>query len=284
MTAMKATGLDVVIEYESNVLNGPIDALELVLRQHAIDWSRDLRAFLHGRPATPVDLGVRGDLRRVVAKVGGERGPLFAAIQSPGAASEQFGSVELRGASKSLVLPVSFDEQPWRRAGGTSYRGNAIVFQLRDRKIAGEDATNWARVVFREMVDATQPTYARAGAVAEFQAKNVVSDAQGTRAVGVDIARSLPGLYWLNYFGPRYGQVFGADRIHNVDAPVVEPVGDGVIVGLDEDPLRWNSEVYVETERRVESHLGPLAFHSRAEPNRKTIGLTPPGSSRGDRD
>jgi hypothetical protein len=35
----------------------------------------------------------------------------------------------------------------------------------------------------------------------EYHAKNMSTEGGGVRAIGIDIGKYLPGLYWLNFFG-----------------------------------------------------------------------------------
>lgn len=60
-------------------------------------------------------------------------------------------------------------------------------------------------------------------------------------ALGRDIRRSLPGLFWLDVFGKPYVDLIG--RVRLVDLPVgaVVTSGDAVVLKLYESPESWST-------------------------------------------
>lgn len=105
----------------------------------------------------------------------------------------------------------------------------------------------------------------------EFDVKNISRSEGGTEAIGVDLTEALPGLYWLNYFGPPYVKLIGRERLLSAPAFEVAPIGNGVIVALDASAEAWRSAAYQQREQAVIEHLGKEYFFSRHEPERKTV-------------
>jgi hypothetical protein len=168
---------------------------------------------------------------------------------------------------------VSFDVRSYRHAGPAIHRGNGISLQVRAAKIDGVDAPSWAERAFVDLARRTAPAFGRAGLRDEFWASNMVVDEQGTRAVGVDISRSVPGLYWLTFFGPPYVALFGEDVLRTAPAPRVEPLDSGFLIGLADRPERWADESYQQRASSVRIHLGDRFFWHKADTDRETVGL-----------
>jgi hypothetical protein len=90
-------------------------------------------------------------------------------------------------------------------------------------------------------------------------------------AIGVFLEDSLPGLYWLNYFGPPYTKLFGKERLLSAPGFEVGEADGGVLVALDEVPMTWTGGEYRAREAAVIDHLGREFFFSKDTPERKTV-------------
>lgn len=104
----------------------------------------------------------------------------------------------------------------------------------------------------------------------EWNAKNMELE-RGARAIGGDISRYLPGLYWLNFFGEPYRKLIGKERLLSAPAHEIVEVDAGVLVCLAERPESWDSPEYKAVENRVLDHLGREYFFDRNDTERKTV-------------
>lgn len=136
--------------------------------------------------------------------------------------------------------------------------------------VEGKATAEWARAFFRAFAAAVPLRYGQARTRAEFDAKNMVREKRSTRAVGVNLKRALPGLYWMNFLGRDYLDLIGPERFSAVPAPFVEDLDAGVCIGLDEDPGRWSADEYRQREDALLAHLGREYFFSKADPERST--------------
>ena len=110
--------------------------------------------------------------------------------------------------------------------------------------------------------------YAHGRLSAEWYAKNMLLDG-GLRAIGVDMSRYLPGLYWLNWFGAPYCELMGRERLLSAPAFDAIALGDGVLLQVDERPDDWDSS---DTRyARVLEHVGDRYFFLRNNPGRRTV-------------
>jgi hypothetical protein len=219
-----------------------------------------------------IDLSARGSLARAVLDRAQERGPVFHALSAEfGAGSVRvFGHAELGGRDASLVVVVRVDENLLSQAGDSWTWGNRIVLQVGRSKVEGVSAPVWTRRAFEKLCQGLSPVHGHAEFHEEYDAKNMVHDDGGTRAVGVNVRRHLPGLYWLNFFGRPYCELVGEERILGAPAEEARRVDAGVLVALDESPANWNSDSYKSVEDRVRSHLGEEFFFSKEQPDRDT--------------
>ncbi len=96
-------------------------------------------------------------------------------------------------------------------------------------------------------------------------------DAQGMRALGRDMRCALPGLYWLNVFGPPYRRLIGDATLQSAPAAGAQPVGSSLVLTLYDRPEDWTT---FESRRRHQlalEHLGPRVFYDRNLPDAETI-------------
>jgi hypothetical protein len=105
----------------------------------------------------------------------------------------------------------------------------------------------------------------------EFEAKNMIIGPGSARAIGVDFESSLPGLYWLNFFGMEYVRFIGQEKFASAPAYLMEAIGDGVLILLHPTPDAWDTVEYGQEEKRLLGHLGTQFFFSRNDPTRLTI-------------
>jgi len=130
--------------------------------------------------------------------------------------------------------------------------GNYVAVQVPRNRVEGVPAKEWVRQSFDVLCEATRPLWASASTTQEYRTK-VIHDGSATEAR--DIARHLPGIFWINFFGRSYCRSIGKERILAAPAMTKE-IGEGVEITLDADPAAWETAEYRDRERRVLDHLG----------------------------
>jgi hypothetical protein len=121
--------------------------------------------------------------------------------------------------------------------------------------------------------DAAEGDYAFLTTEADYMRKNflVTEDDQGSTEefVGDDPEKGLPGLYWMNLFGPLYVQWFGADRFKRAPATTVEEYPDGtVFLQFGESAESCESAEVLQRQLETREVLGDSAFFDIARMNR----------------
>lgn len=111
-------------------------------------------------------------------------------------------------------------------------------------EIEGRPTHEWIRTFFEAVVAAIPIRYGLACDGEEFSAQNSIADEWSVELVGRDMTKSLPGLYWLNFFGEPYVDFIGETRLTTAPAPIVRKVDHGVFIELAESPWSWRSSAY----------------------------------------
>jgi len=116
------------------------------------------------------------------------------------------------------------------------------------------------------------------------------------RPAGIDLRRGIPDIFWANFLGPEYVEMFGVERISSAPCYSVEHLPDGgALLLLSASPLDYLADPENSDKRRIEikRHLGPEAFDEegnnyrarvprfRYEQERKLQRARYPGRTRG---
>jgi len=246
-----------------------LSELQGLLLRFAPQWSSDLHIYIDKRRrSTPLDVGDANALASAVASQIARKGEVFHRLG--GDTRAVLGTVELRGATDALIAVISVDEREFfGRAGEWSF-GNTVSLQMRGGQVDGRPIALWTREVFEALVDVFGPDYGYARTEQEYFAKNMCTQG-GVWAVGRDISRHLPGIYWLNFFGKPYRDLIDRHKLLTAPASGKREIGNGVLLSLSDDPLSWNTEGYLQVENAVLDHIGRQFFFSKQNPDRETV-------------
>jgi hypothetical protein len=216
-------------------------------------WSTELRAAKHEDSSDWIMIGHAARLFDVIRKV------------AP-TTRHQPATAILRGRDPNVSFFLNHFQ---RLAAPVANRIWVEVFQ----RAAVEDrpCSDWAHDLFEALIGRLPIRYANARLDAEYSAKNMIEDESSAMAIGANIVKAIPGLYWLNYFGDAYVKLIGQQRLLSAPAYEVNQIGGGVLIGLDALPDRWTTAEYREREQRTIAHLGEQFFFSRHDPQRKTV-------------
>ncbi len=265
--------LDAEVVFDRFLGGDDLDRVQEVLVAVAPRWCRGLRVWKSQREQVAVDVSEPGALAAAVLAGAGERGETYKALvanygQPP---LERFcGSVELRGAGPELTVVISVDQLVLSPLGPKRNLGNRISLQVRRTKVEDCSGPEWLRAAFRALCSELSPAWGAASHSDEYWSK-VMSDEPPLRAVGRDFGRFLPGVFWVNFFGRPYVDLLGKQCLRS--APNAEPVGDGVLISVGDDPRQWGEPAAVSVEQKVRHLLGPELFFTKSDPDR--VGVVP---------
>jgi hypothetical protein len=251
---------------------GPIDHLQESLRARGFGDSVRVLEYERDRSATDVDLAIPGALLRAVVDKGTRRGPHFDELsaQSPPRFPRRFGETMIRGRLPRTWLKVRFDEYvPAMPSGDRWLFSNSVTVNLGAERVRGVGSADWLRALLADLASEPNVLWGAAFDAHEFAASNLHDDAKGMWALGRDVRRSLPGLFWLNVFGAAYIQAIGRNVLLATPAQVAE-FSSGVSVELYSSPEQWNSDQAKRVREESLDHLGREFFFDRNHPTRLT--------------
>jgi hypothetical protein len=251
---------------------GPISNLCAALVALGFGSQARVLEYERDRGAVNVDLRDPVVVHRVVVEKGCARGPVFQGLASESGPRHprRFGQVMLRGRTSRAWLGVRFDEYvPAMPIGDKWLFSNSVSFSTEKPRITSTPAHEWIRELLYHLVADSDVLWGAAWDSDEYRASNLHDDADGQWALGRDVRRSLPGLFWLNAFGSPYADMVGRDTLSTSPATTAR-VGSTAVVELYPSPGAWATASGRDTHERVLGHLGRRYFYDRQAPNQET--------------
>ncbi|OLF12292.1 hypothetical protein BLA60_09935 [Actinophytocola xinjiangensis] len=184
-------------------------------------------------------------------------GSLAAIVESRTRADFGFhdGAVELRGATREIVVHVRVHDHPVRAVDGRLPMPNGVTIQFPRRCVEGRRATEFALDLLHGLT-ATRPLWGAVHTDEEYTA----------RGGEPDFGRCLPGLFAVNYLDERYVDLVGADRFGGLEG--LRWTESGLVLPVA-DPIRW--ETCAGSYESVFDALGRSLFFDPARPDAPTI-------------
>jgi hypothetical protein len=233
----------------------------------------EVHGYERDRTRRPVNIAVLDALRAAVVAKGTEQGQSFQTSLGDGGGSgavRRFGHVLLRGrgpGSSRIFLSVEFDSMvPARPIGRTWVWSNSIGGRLSARRVEGIDRQAWVCQLAEQLTTTTTILWGAAYLHPEFASSNL-DTSQGMRAIGRDVRTALPGIYWLNIFGPPYVDLIGEQRLLDGTAKAATRSGDHITIRPYRDAEDWQSNEPARHQLKVA--LGAEYFFDRNDPFRR---------------
>lgn len=214
-----------------------LDPLHAFLVSSLPAWSQELR------------VGKGEDDRHAAPVQGNDR--LRDVIEAATPLRLGIGSTVLLGANDRLKMFL------WASRTAKNLGQNRLTIEIREsERVEQLEGAEWLRHAVSQLALTLPIHYAKSHCAAEFTAKNMISDSEGTRAVGMRLRDFFPGLYWLNYFGPAETQRLGRERLLTAPTHMSSAVGNGTMLLLSASPLEWKTSEYAARTEAVLEHIG----------------------------
>lgn len=263
---MATINLSLRFYFENPLLKGnELNQLQKVIREQAPKWAKGLHIWRSNVDKRIIDFKVKGSLRNNIVSICSHRGPFFRQLSSKlGPVPKQVhGSVEVRGSYDDLEMIILVDELGSRRIGDELKWLNYVSVGIYSSKIEDIDYTIWARNFFENFCKRFYPIYAYAASNEEYTTKNMLIKNGVVQALGVDISKYLPGIYWLNFCSERYYKILNLDKLLKVPAYRVIKVNEGLLLELSNSPNAWNLRKYKDLEIEIRDKLGADHFFAK---------------------
>ncbi len=157
----------------------------------------------------------------------------------------------------------------WRRAWNHSF--NSIALRVPAER-ASEEVLQTFLLLALELASLLDAEHACIRTSEEFESQHRPRG-QGAY-LGVDLASHVPGIYWVNYFGPTLVRFFGLELLLTCPTWRTWQAGAGVVIQTADSPSQWNSSDALRTKARVRAHLGERTIFDVSCPRRSTIAPT----------
>jgi hypothetical protein len=228
-----------------------LDTIQYLVEKHLPNWSRVIE--------------VREDEDTPDVEIISDGQSLYEVANTIAPMRGSFSGVVLKGTYEGVLLIIFTSNSP------PPSPLNYFKVQIIDlTEIEKQLTWQWAIEFFEDAILHLPVYYAQGYLKEEFYAKNMIID-NGRCAVGVNLLHSLPGVYWLNYFGSPYLELLQKSKLLSSPAYFTKEYDNGVILALDETPFSWQSESYQKREEDVIEHIGSCYFFSKSDPQRKTV-------------
>jgi len=122
--------------------------------------------------------------------------------------------------------------------------------------------------LFRFMIRQLEPVFGFVSTEEDHRDKHFIifDDIGGTAEmyVGQDVAETLPGVYWVTYFGPWAVEKIGKERIADLKAEKVELIDSGYLVQAYNSSSETRSPLAKHAETQIINQLGKQHFFDKA--------------------
>jgi hypothetical protein len=256
-----------------------LDRLQEIFVIMAPDWCRDARIW---EDEEIVKTSIKVNLKTP--------GSLFEALQPSAKQSRQdriASRPQIIKTLKSLGKPaLPFDPENWSDSFVLTDRKqdlmlfyyyctkpsidileNRIGLHLVANEFEDISSTVWSQTFFELMLQQIKFDYCKLYEHDEFDSKNYN---ERNQVIGFNLQKSLPGLYWQNFFGPLLCDFIGREKLLSAPAYQVKEFPHGVLLTLGKEPTDWDTPEYREREQAVEAHLGKDFFFNKNDPDRQT--------------
>lgn len=213
-------------------------------------------------------------LREAVLARGIQRGATYDALvaESPLPPEvRRFGDVLIRGRGPGTggrYVSVRFDTQaPAMPIGSDWLWSNSIGMTVYTPRLEGHQRSRWTERFAADLSQHPDFLWGAAYLRQEFSASNL-DTSEGMRAIGRDVRRHLPGVFWLNLFGKPYRDLIGIQALGTAPAAVLDEDNHRVILRAFESPEDWSDGLGAKEQLR--RHLGDDIFFDRRQPERPT--------------
>lgn len=265
------------MHFDADIAEGDVcDRLQTWLHDHSPRFSSDLRVLAYERDpdAVPIELIEQSSLKRAMLDRGLHRGATFKDLSAnapPAPHARRFGSVLIRGKASKSFLGLQFDQfHPGMPMGDKWLFSNSLNGRIGASSIDRVPAADWVGALVEAFAGHPALLWAAAYSPDEWHERNMHDGPDGMWALGRDIRRSLPGLFWLNVFGKPYVDHIGKSLLLTVPTGGTTTIGDAVLVRLYDSPDDWTLDVSVSDRERATAHLGANRFYDHHVPDRPT--------------
>lgn len=100
----------------------------------------------------------------------------------------------------------------------------------------------------------------------------LLSGKTGRRSITLSAESGLKDVYWANFFGPLYVELFGRSKVESCPAFRIESIGDlSYMLLTSASPFDWSKPKVLELCERAKRHLDAGAFFDKKHPEKTPV-------------
>ncbi|HEV2120656.1 MAG TPA: hypothetical protein VGS11_11225 [Candidatus Bathyarchaeia archaeon] len=177
--------------------------------------------------------------------------------EEPGRATWIFG----RESTAGLIVLLADDQSDY----GT------VSVSLQREYLARDGKPEEFLSVLKKLYGLLRPMYGMAFVGEMFKG---ISSQRRKQPAGMDLKRGIPDIFWANFLGPEYVEMFGVDKVFSAPSYSVEGLQDGgALMLLSASPQEYlrAQELFDRRRLEIKNHLGSEAFNTGEESHQVRI-------------
>lgn len=256
---------DACFAVQKTLLGLTPDVLDVALAVNVDDRDRSLDRPMNLREAGALLRELEMDANRPIDPAVSAFAAAQVAKFGPAPYQRRMASVYLLSSDAKRNVYVSADEYPVARSGQDLHLNNRVTVECMDVLLRGENLSKFAHSICVRLFDNDIFDHGVCYLEEEFDEKNFDRTGGGMRAVGMDVAKSLSGFYWGNYFGEYFCDLVGRDVLMHVPCCSSQEVGAGILVTHRLSPDRYATDQYRTDTRAAIDHIGNQLFFEKGK-------------------
>jgi hypothetical protein len=191
----------------------------------------------------------------------------------------KLGELFFKGREGLKEVHFSFDECGLVARAGQTHFGNSLSLVWEDRR-RGTHLGEVCLAVMEQVFDNSLFDYGFCCISEQYEEKNMDYSGGGARAVGLDVSKALPGLYWGNYFGEHLCQLIGYETLMELPGYSSHHVRSGIIVANELPPDEWRQDNFLANEKATIGRIGSRFFFEKGKDHATVLcwSTSPPSS------
>lgn len=105
--------------------------------------------------------------------------------------------------------------------------------------------------IVKQLISITDPIFCK---IDDIASANNIMDEMGEGIYQLE--NYIPAIFWGNYFGEKYINQLGEERLANFPFGNISRVDKGIMITMTNDPMEFNSDECVEVRKKLSKYLG----------------------------
>ncbi len=132
-----------------------------------------------------------------------------------------------------------------------AYFATVITFEVTHSYFKSDVEKQKYMDIVKQLIEIVNPLYARTDDIGN---SLEILDKAGEETY-ICVTDHIPAIFWGNYFGEKYVEYFGKEKLLNSPCGIVEPIGKGILIAMSNDPMNFCSKECLEARKKLGKYL-----------------------------